>query len=60
MKIIRFPEKLNNFVILAILLIYALSAAVVGVAVTKEKEILQAPAYEEHVDNEKVILIILR
>lgn len=53
MKIIRFPEKLNNFVILAILLIYALSAAVVGVAVTKEKEILQAPAYEEHVDNEK-------
>ncbi len=54
MKIIKFPEKLNNFTILAILVLYAAVAAVMGYfIVSKNQDVVMTPAYKEHVDNEK-------
>ena len=39
MKLIKFPEKLNNFTILAILMLYAVAAVVLGYFAIQNKEI---------------------
>jgi len=53
MKLIKFPEKLNNFTILAILMLYAVAAVVLGYFAIQNKEIVTATSYAEHVENEK-------